>query len=106
MHVLTLLSGRTHFYLKVYFYNKLSKFSVLKLVAFSHRCFLLLIQETSSRKLKSAVLIDYGKEWKINDFGNPCHSQIEQRMCSWWGGGGGREIAQDYESLLVIHFYH
>lgn len=47
------------------------------------------------------MLIDYEKEWKINDFGNPCHSQIEQRMCSWGGGG-----AQDYELLLVFHFYY
>lgn len=31
----------------------------------------------------------------MNNFGNPCHSQIEQRICSRWG-------AQDYELRLFF----
>ena len=39
----------------------------MNLVAFSHRLLIfLLIKENNSLTLKSEMLIDYGKEWKIN----------------------------------------
>lgn len=48
------------------------------------------------------MLIDYEKEWKINDWESLSQSNWAENVLLGRAGGG----AQDYELLLVFHFYH
>lgn len=56
---------------------------------FTQAICILMIQEKSSLKLKPEMCIDYGKGWKVNNFGYACH---------------GREYATG-KALRIITFY-
>lgn len=100
MLLLTLLRGRTGFYFKVYF-ERMTRLPYFELGSiFTWAVSFLLIQERCSLKFSSDKLIDYGKEWKIIDLGDPCQSPAGQGMCSRWG-------AQDHKPpSLALHSYH